>query len=150
MSVCVFFSKGFLTFKQVSPCFTQCGFGNIFWTILVLDIYGPHTAFCPDLLWLPAYLHIKCGKLTTGHPWNLQSIVHGSNPFVLMTFSTFGCSLVMPQQSICLDIFYFLRLFSHTNCSKSNLWRHPQMSLPTNINSMHLCTQNLQPVLFIS
>lgn len=67
---------------------------TFFWTILALDFYGPHTDFCPDLSWMPAYLHIKCGKLTTGHPWNLLRIVHGSWPFVWMTSSIFGSPLL--------------------------------------------------------
>lgn len=47
MSVCVFFSKGFLHLCKYHHVFTYCGFGNIFWTILALDFYGPHTVFCP-------------------------------------------------------------------------------------------------------
>lgn len=131
---------------------------TFFWTILALDFYGPHTDFCPDLSWMPAYLHIKCGKLTTGHPWNLQRIVHGSRPFVWMTSSTFGSSLLWhplrPLQSPLLALSQQLLnvVFASIKLSSVKLFLCLIVLLDAAFHKsellcMHSFTQNIHPVL---
>lgn len=113
-----------------------------------------HThSLLPNLWWMSAYLRFKCGKVTTGHPWNLQSIVHGCRPFVLMTSSYFGCSLLWWCHSRATTwispIFFastlklFVRMLSMNTyihffqwvLSLMNVWLFHCWHLSTNINS---------------
>lgn len=123
--VCIFFSKKFLTFKQVQvlPCFTYCGFGNIF-----LDNIGIRHLWTTHSL-LPRLL--VTARLPTHQVWKtdhwppLEPAEHcPRKPSIcfdnLFHFWMFPF-LVIPQQSICLDISYFMCFFSHTSCKKSYL-----------------------------
>lgn len=86
----VYFSvKGVLRLSKYYHVLHTVDLATFLDNIGIRHLWTTHSLL-PRLL---AYLHIKCGKLTTGHPWNLLSIVHGSHPFVLTTYSTFGCSL---------------------------------------------------------